>query len=586
MRNSSRNDRARVGAAAALALTSGLVAVGAAVGADWPQLRGDAQRSGVSPEAIKPPLSVLWRFTGGAQGNNLTTPIVIGNTVYYTTRVSAQQGGVLYALDIQTGARKWAFPKEERNGLSPGLPGGNYFSTSITYSQGKLYVGTSNGTLYILDAKTGTESGGPFSLGQRLESSPLIQDDTVYMGSNNGTFYALDTQTGEKRWSRLDVRNRRTVGYSYSAGEAITSAPLSVGDMLLFTTSDNQIHGIKQATGNFRWKTRLPYTFLPNGLAFAGNSLFLATGPAVYSVLPTSGSIRWYRNLPNDILAAPAVSDGIVYVGCKRPNGADGGLLYALKDNGREQWKEPAKLPFPPAGAPVVSGDIIYLPGTRGTIMAINKEDGTLLWDYRLVPSVNRSNTPTGTETAIAAPLAVSGGTLFALSADGTLTAFRSDAPDTTGPVFTEHYPKAGSALNGKAPFVVAAKVGDAGSGLNVDSISGQLDGKDVDVVYDEKRNLVYYVTQATGGIVDRPLADGRHTVSLRAKDWKGNETEETWSFVIDNALPPRAGAAAPNVPTKPSGPATPGSGNTGGRGPGGSGRGNGPGGRGPGGRG
>lgn len=582
MRNSRRNERARVGAAAALALTSGLVAVGAAVSADWPQLRGDSQRSGVSPEAIKPPLSVLWRFTGGAQGNNLTSPIVVGNTVYFTTRVSSQQGGVLYALDLQTGARKWAFPKEERNGFSPGLPGGNYFSTSITFNQGKLYVGTSNGTLFILDAKTGTESGGPFSLGQRLESSPLIENDTVYLGSNNGTFYALDTQTGEKRWSRLDTRNRRTVGYAYAAGEAITSAPLSVGDMLLFTTSDNQVHGIKQATGNFRWKTRLPYTFLPNGLAFAGNSLFLATGPALYAVLPTSGSVRWYRNLPNDILAAPAIADGIVYVGCKQTNGGDGGLLYALKDNGREQWKAPVKLPFPPAGAPVVSGEVIYLPGTRGTVMAIDKEEGRLLWDYRLAPSVNRSNSPTGTETAIAAPLAISNGTLLTLSADGTLTAFRSDAPDTTGPVFTEQYPLPGSALNGKAPFIIAAKVGDIGSGLNIASISGQLDGKDIDVIYDEKKTLIHYATKATGGIVDRPLADGRHTMTLRAKDWRGNETEETWSFVVDNTLPQRPTAStSPNSTTRSGAPggAGPGRGSGGGFGPGG-----GRGGRGPGG--
>ena len=89
MRISRRNKRTRVGVAAALVLTSGI----AAVAADWPQLRGDTQRTGVAAEAIKPPLAVQWRFTGGAQGNNLTSPVIVGNTVYYTTRASAQQGG-------------------------------------------------------------------------------------------------------------------------------------------------------------------------------------------------------------------------------------------------------------------------------------------------------------------------------------------------------------------------------------------------------------------------------------------------------------------------------------------------------------
>lgn len=552
MRIYRRNERARVGAAATLAVTSGLIAVGAAVAADWPQLRGDAQRSGVSSETIAPPLSVLWRFTGGAQGNNLTSPIIIGNTAYYTTRASAQQGGVLYALDTRTGSKKWSYPNDT------GLTNGNYFSTSITHDQGRLYVGSSNGSLFIIDAKTGKDAGGPFQLGKRLESAPFVADNTVYFGSNDGTFYALDTQTGEKRWSRLDPRNRRTIGYAYAAGEAISSAPLSAGDMLLFTTSDNQLHGIKQATGNFRWKTRLPYVFLPNSISYSGNSIFLATGPSVYSILPSSGSIRWFRTLPNDILAAPAVSEGIVYVGCKAST-SDGGRLYALKDNGREQWKSAVSLPFAPAGSPVVSGNVIYLPGTRGTIMAVDKTEGKLLWTYRLSPSVNRSNAPTGTETALVSPLSISDGTLYSLSADGTLTAFRSDAPDTTGPTFTEHYPKPGTATNGKAPFVIAAKVADIGSGVNEGSIVTLLDGKEVESLFDERRSLVFYATRSSGGIIDRPLEDGRHSFTIRVKDWRGNETEETWSFVVDNSLPPRETAAPkPNAPRTGGGSTTP----------------------------
>ena len=539
MRISRRNKRTRVGVAAALVLTSGI----AAVAADWPQLRGDTQRTGVAAEAIKPPLAVQWRFTGGAQGNNLTSPVIVGNTVYYSTRASAQQGGIVYALDARTGARKWAFPTDIN-----GIPGGSYFTTTATYDKGRLYIGSSGGALYVLDAATGKEVGGPFQLGRRIESAPVVENNTIYFGCNDGTFYALDAQTGEKRWTKMDVRSRRTVGYAYTAGEGISSAPLLAGDMMLFQTSDNQVHGLKQATGAFRWKTRLPYTFLPNGMTFAGNSVFLATGPSLYSVLPTSGSVRWYRSLPNDILAAPAVSEGISYVGCKNA-ATDGGLLYAIKDNGREQWKIPAKVPFAPSGAPVVSGEVIYVPGQRGTIMAVDKSEGKLLWTYRLQPATNRANSNPGNETSVVAPLALSGGTLYSLSSDGTLTAFRADAPDTTGPVFTEQYPKPGNSLNGKPPFVVAAKVSDDGSGLNPDTITAALDGKDITMVYDYKRSLVYYATQSTGRIVDPPLADGRHEITIRAKDWRGNETVETWSFVVDNALPVRTTTPAPNAP-------------------------------------
>ena len=36
-----------------------------------------------------------------------------------------------------------------------------------------------------------------------------------------------------------------------------------------------------------------------------------------------------------------------------------------------------------------------------------------------------------------------------------------------------------------------------------------------------------------------KPLADGRHTVTLQVADWKGNKVEWTWTFVVDNSLPP-----------------------------------------------
>ena len=390
-----------------------------------------------------------------------------------------------------------------------------------------------------MDATTGKEVGGPFQLGQRIESAPVVDNGTLYFGCNNGTFYALDAQTGEKRWTRMDARTRRTVGFSYVAGEAISSAPLFVGDMMLFQTSDNQVHGLKQATGNFRWKTRMPFSFLPNGMTASGSSVFVATGPALYAILPASSAERWHRSLPNDILAAPVVANGIVYVGCKDAAG-DGGLFYAIKDNGREQWKAPAKLPFAPAGAPVVSGDVIYIPGQRGTVMGVDAVEGKLLWSYRLQASTNRVNVNPGTETIVAAPLALSGGTLYSLSSDGTLTAFRADAADSSGPVLSELYPRAGSALNGKPPFQVSAKIIDDGTGLNPDTISASMDGKDITVTFDSKRSMIFYKTQSTGRIVDPPLADGRHEFTLRAKDWRGNETSKTWSFVIDNSLPVR----------------------------------------------
>jgi hypothetical protein len=56
-----------------------------------------------------------------------------------------------------------------------------------------------------------------------------------------------------------------------------------------------------------------------------------------------------------------------------------------------------------------------------------------------------------------------------------------------------------------------------------------------VDFTYQPNTGWVFYKTAVTQPV--QPLADGRHTVTLKVSDWKGNTATSTWSFVVDNTL-------------------------------------------------
>lgn len=575
MGNSSRRThRALGGAVAAVALTT---LVGAARSADWPQLRGDAQHTGVSTESLAPPLALLWRYTGGFQNANTASATVADGVAYFVTKTTANQGGLIFAVDAQTGEKKWSFPKSDT-----GLVGGHIFTTTPTLEKGRVYVGASDGGMYVLDAKTGEEIIR-FNTGRAINSSPVVEDGILYFGSNSGTLYALNPETGE---SAPGWRN-------YNAGDSIVSSPLMADTMMVLTTGDNVLHGIKRATGIPKWKLRLPYGASPNSLTYSDGSLYVPSGRQLFAIQPASGTTRWSSQLPEDILAAPVATGGIVYVACRSGSGI-GARLYAVKgNNGRAYWETPVDLPNAPTAAPVIAGDILYIAGNRGTLMAVSREDGKLLWQYRMEFSTNRpavtaanfqGNLPsTGTnaparEVTVAAPLSVSDGTLFVVSNDGTLSAFRPDAPDSTGPVASEQYPKAGSSVSGKPPFVAALKLTDLGSGVDVSTIKGKLDGKEIETNYDPIKGWIYFATQSTGKLVDPPLPNGRHTITFTARDFMGNETESTWSFVVDNNLPATT-RTAPVAAPKPRGgitgapstggnaPAAPGGGGAGRRG-------------------
>ena len=102
-----RNLPWRVGKAAVLLSMSIALGIPATHAADWPMLRGNPQRTGISEETVTPPLSALWRFTGTFQRNNPAAPAIVGSTAYFAAGSTPSGGGILFAVDVKTGAQKW-----------------------------------------------------------------------------------------------------------------------------------------------------------------------------------------------------------------------------------------------------------------------------------------------------------------------------------------------------------------------------------------------------------------------------------------------------------------------------------------------
>lgn len=522
----------RIGRATALLGVGFALIAPAAQAADSPLLRGSAQRSGAYEEKVAPPLSLLWRFTGGAQPKNPCSPAIVGDTAYFATGGSAGGGGVVYALDVKTGAQKWRYPSE--GGLA-----NNIFLTAPLVNEGFVYIGASDGNLYMLNSASG-ELVRTFRTGARIASSPLLTSGNLFFGSDDNIFYAIEPATGKYIWRQ-----------QYRAADNINSAPLLADGMLFFTSADQHIHAVNAATGIGKWRFRLPYVVRDNAPIFADNALFIPAGPRLMSFQPRGGNLRWQVTFPNDIAVPPVAEGGVIYAIDRDKK------VYALRtNNGREVWEKPVELPYDAAAAPTISGDVIYVPTGRNLVYALSRTDGKVLWDYAIEPSaaipptgVMRATPPTF--TTISAPIVIANGAVYVLSDDGSLSAFRPDAPDTTAPLADNLFPKPGSMVSGAPPLTFAAQVDDPGSGLDSESVKLMLNDQELDATFDVARNLIYFQTSPRAGSVNPPLPNGRHTVTLLAKDWRGNTKEEKWSFVVDNTLPTSVNReqAAPAAP-------------------------------------
>ena len=179
---------------------------------DWPSYRHDTSRSARQGEASKlsdpakvPGLAVRWQWpptAAGEGGSFLASPIVIDDRVFI-----GSTSGRFYALDAGTGALLWQFPPGPQPPLLGTCTAGGGFQTFGAY--GVMSSASGYRRLVIFGAPD--------------------PDPTVDAGLGSGRLFALDQETGALKW-KSDVLarvNGCTPGATFEQHERIGySSPL------------------------------------------------------------------------------------------------------------------------------------------------------------------------------------------------------------------------------------------------------------------------------------------------------------------------------------------------------------------------
>jgi polyvinyl alcohol dehydrogenase (cytochrome) len=147
-------------------------------------------------------------ITGAATGRCATTPAALpdpGNSASWTgwspavsnTRFQSAKDAGLGAAEVPRLALKWAF----------GFPDATSAWSQPTVASGRLFVGSQNGTVYSLDAKSGCIAwtfGAKSGVRTAIAFGPVPAGNgyAVYFGDTGANIYALDAATGRELWSR------------------------------------------------------------------------------------------------------------------------------------------------------------------------------------------------------------------------------------------------------------------------------------------------------------------------------------------------------------------------------------------------
>jgi outer membrane protein assembly factor BamB len=349
--------------------------------------RGDVQHTGTYDARGVPELhGVLWKFkTGGAV---YSSPAVVGGVAFV-----GSTDGSLYAVDAESGVQKWKFVTRGRVTSSPAVQGGIVYFAS--YDSNVYAVDASTG---LLKWKFATQGEKRFSAahihGMLPEkevvpdpfdvylSSPAVANGTVYFGSGDSYVYALDALTGATKWK-------------FKTGDVVHASPALAGGMLYIGSWDTYFYALDLTTGAERWKFKTgddPVIHNQTGIQSSaavsdGIVYFGCRDSKLYALDAVTGAPRWVAdNKGSWVIGSPAVSDGKVYF-----TTSDSGMFHAVDARtGAEQFTLSFKWPM--FSSPAVAGGHVYIGSHEGKLLAIDLAGRRPAWIFQTEAS--RENGP------------------------------------------------------------------------------------------------------------------------------------------------------------------------------------------------
>ena len=249
-------------------------------------------------------LGLAWHYdiAEGRYGQE-ATPVVVDGAMYVSTDLSRVK-----ALDAKTGQELWSFDPEVDGGWLLHVCCG-FVNRGVAVWNGKVYVGTLDGRLIALDAKTGSQiwSTQTFdkSRGYAITGAPIVVNGKVIIG-NAGAEYdargyvtAYDAESGEQAWRFYTVPGNPADGFESPAMEM--AAKTWSGEWW------------KQGGGGTVWNSfsydpelNLVYFGTSNGVEWVhklrspegGDNLFISS---IVALDADTGEYKWhYQEVPGD----------------------------------------------------------------------------------------------------------------------------------------------------------------------------------------------------------------------------------------------------------------------------------------------
>jgi outer membrane protein assembly factor BamB len=271
----------------------------------------------------------------------------------------------VFALDLESGVEKWAFPPQ------PDRERGPFYATPLLTNDALVVGGfTNDGELYAISQDSGTQEWVVETEGRIVEGAVSV-DGGVVVGNNEGEVYLVEIETREKR-------------ALLKAEKPIWATPLvdEVNGRAYIASMDHHLYAVHLESGEQLWAFKVGGALAGTPALGDGMLYFGALDSTIYAIDADTATELWHFRTKGWVWGGPLVHEGTVYCGDMA------GYLYALDaTDGSERW--PA---FEAEGGvrakPLLAGDLLYFGTRQGKVYAVKAEDGTQQWALPLTGAI------------------------------------------------------------------------------------------------------------------------------------------------------------------------------------------------------
>jgi outer membrane protein assembly factor BamB len=345
---------------------------------DAPMFRNNLTHSGIYSAAGVPRLNgVKWTFH--THGEIFASPAIFAGVVYI-----GSNDGNLYAIDQETGLKKWSFQTDARVPSSPAV------------ANGLVYFGSYDGNFYAVNEASGklrwkfrnagehryaaTHLHGSLPVDETMPdpfdvylSSPSVWGGAVYFGSGDCNIYALDAATGALKWK-------------FQTGDVVHASPAIADGKLYIGSWDSYFYALDAVTGKELWRFKTgedrdihnQVGIQSSATVTDGVVYFGCRDSNLYALDAATGQKRWaYSNQGSWVIASPVVRAGKVYFA------TSDSALFNVLDAQTGARLDSIKFQWPIFASPTIAGDLLYLAGQDGKLVAIDLSSRKPVWVFQ-----------------------------------------------------------------------------------------------------------------------------------------------------------------------------------------------------------